>query len=146
MVSEWRDQVVADVLQWVGTTYVPNGRVKGVGVDCGGLLYEVYNPYFGPFDPYPAYSPDWAMHEANGEKYLDFIKPYTVAVSAPTKGGFSLFHIGLRYAHAAIYIGGDQYVHAWGRQRAGSVTKTPTRVMQYLGRGYPAKHFDVVKL
>lgn len=142
---QWRTWVCRDVEAWMGTPYVPKGRVIGVGVDCGGLLYEVYNPYFGPFAPYPNYTPDWSLHEANGEKYLDFIVPYAHSVPEPVKGGFSLFHIGLRYAHAAIYVGDNQYVHAWGRLRAGSVTKTPMRVMKYLGKGHPIKHFDLVR-
>lgn len=141
----WRDEVVREVQTWLGTPYVPSARVKGVGVDCGGLLYEVYGPHFGPFAPYPRYTADWALHEANGEKYLDFIRPYTSEVASPTIGGFSLFHIGLRYAHAAIYIGNGQYVHAWGRQRTGSVTKTPMRIMRFLGKNHPIKHFDVVQ-
>jgi cell wall-associated NlpC family hydrolase len=145
LVSDWRDQVAADAETWIGTPYVPKARIKGVGVDCGALLYEVYCPYFGPFAQYPNYTADWSLHEASDEKYLEFIKPYTVEVRAPIKGGISLFHMGLRYAHAAIFVGDNQYVHAWGRLRAGSVTKSPLRVMQWLGRGHPIKHFDVVQ-
>lgn len=139
----WREEVAAEVETWRGTPYTPKGRVKGVGVDCGGLLYEIYNPHFGPFPPYPEYSADWALHEANGEKYLDFIMPFVREVGAPTLGGFSLFHLGLRYAHAAICVG-DNFVHAWGRQRAGSVTKTAYRVMRAMSKGKPPRHFDPI--
>ena len=142
--ENWRDLVCRDLTTWDGTPYVPEARVKGVGVDCGGLLYEVYNPYFGPFAAYPRYSADWSLHEANGEKYLDFIMPYVKEIGEAVRGGFSLFHLGLRYAHAAIYIGNNQYTHAWGRLRAGSVTTTPVRVMNWLGKGHPIKHFEPV--
>lgn len=33
---------VAEALTWLGTPYHQQGRVKGVGVDCGTLLCEVY--------------------------------------------------------------------------------------------------------
>jgi cell wall-associated NlpC family hydrolase len=139
----WRGQVVKETRTWIGTPYVPGARVKGVGVDCGGLLYEVYNPIFGPFPPYPHYTADWALHAKNPELYLDFIMPFVVATDVPQPGDFSLFHIGQRYAHAAILMDDNRYVHAWGRLRSGSVTQTAVRVMNAMGRqsGSPIKHF-----
>lgn len=143
LVADWRERVVAEVTTWLGTPYIPKARVKGVGTDCGGLLYQVYNPIFGPFAPFPTdYPADWALH-SNRERYLDFIMPYVKEVSQPSVGGFSLFHLGLVYAHAAIYVGDNQYIHAWGRQREGSVTKTPARVMRAMAKGQ-VKHFDPV--
>lgn len=35
-------QAVAEAITWLGTPYHHQGRVKGVGVDCGTLLCEVY--------------------------------------------------------------------------------------------------------
>jgi cell wall-associated NlpC family hydrolase len=120
------------------------GRVKGVGVDCGGLLYEIYGPHFGPFAPFPTYAPDWACHK-DDELYLDFIKPYVREVPIPIRGGIGLFHIGQAYAHAAIYVGENQFIHAWGRLRAGSVTKTPMRVMQSFCKDHSPKYFDLAQ-
>lgn len=142
----WQDEVCREVQEWIGTPYIPKGRVKGVGADCGGLLYEIYNPHFGPFKTFPAteYSADWAMH-TNKEMYLDFVMPYVKEVATPVFGGFSLFHIGLVYAHAAIYIGKDFYVHAWGRTDRGSVTKTAGRVMRHMGKGFPIRHFAPIE-
>lgn len=129
---------------WMLTPYDPGGRVKGVGVDCGGLLYELYNPYFGPFKPFPHEAPDWALHQ-DKEKYLDFIKPYVHETDRIQPGGFSLFHMGLVYAHAAIMLEDGNYIHAWGRKREGMVTKSAPRVMQYMskqyGGGFAIKHF-----
>lgn len=137
----WREDVAAEAKTWIGTPYVPKGRVKHVGVDCGGLLYEVYNPHFGPFAPFPTdYSPDWCVHQ-NNELYLKFIDPYVHEVSEVRLGGFSLYHMGLNYAHAAIYIGNGKYVHSWGRQRAGGVTTSTSRILHALGKG-KVKHFD----
>lgn len=146
--GEWRVLLVAEAETWLNTPYVPKARVKGVGTDCGGLIYEVYSPWFGPFAPFPTdYSADWSLHGVNSERYLEFIAPFVVAVGAPRKGGITLFHYGLRYAHAAIYNGEGKYIHAWGRLRAGSVSKTSARVMNSFAKDHPPRHFDpLVKL
>lgn len=133
-------------MTWLNTPYVPRANVKGVGVDCGMMLYEVYNPYFGPFKQPPDYSADWALHMPH-EKYLDFIMPYVRECSIVHRGGFSLFHMGLNYAHAAIYLGNNEYIHAWGRLREGGVTISKARVLNNLaGRsGHAPRHFQPVK-
>lgn len=142
----WRAIVCATAREWKGTRYVPKARVKGVGVDCGGLLYEVYNPIFGPFAAFPTdYPPDWALHN-DEERYLDFVLPHVYEVPQVQVGGFSLFHLGLTYAHAAIMLDNGNYIHAWGRLREGSVIETPQRVMRAFARqnggGFSVKHFD----
>lgn len=140
----WRDAVCKDVETWLGTPYVPMGRVKKVGVDCGGLLYQVYQPYFGPFAPFPFYAPDWSQHRDN-ELYLDFIKPYTYEITEPIKGGVGLFKMGQAFAHAALYMGDGTFIHAWGRKGSGSVTRTPLRVMRGLCKIHKPKFFDLVE-
>lgn len=35
-------EAVKEALTWLGTPYHHQGRVKGVGVDCGTLICEVY--------------------------------------------------------------------------------------------------------
>lgn len=147
----WQEHVCREAKTWEGTPYVPKARVKGVGADCGGFLYEVYNnPVVlggATLPPFPQdYAADWALHDANGEKYLDFIMPFVKQVPCVRPGGFTLFHLGLRYAHAAIMLDDGYYIHAWGRLREGRVTKTAPRVMQHMatkqGKGFPAKHFE----
>lgn len=142
--DNWQELVVASAKSWINTPYVPRARVKGVGVDCGGLLYEVYNPIFGPFVAYPEdYAADWALH-VNNERYLDFIMPYVHEVDAPVVGGFTVFHFGLNYAHGAIFIGDDYYIHAWGRQREGRVAQSKRRAMYNIGdtSAFPPKHYE----
>jgi cell wall-associated NlpC family hydrolase len=143
---DYADAIVAEAKSWVGTPYVPRALVKGVGVDCGGLLYKVYEPFFGPFENFPQdYSSDWALH-VNNERYLDFIMPYVKPAPAPVRGGFSVFHFGLNYSHGAIFIGDDSYVHAWGRQRQGRVAQQKRRVLMNIGdsRAFPPKHFEPI--
>ncbi len=63
------ERVVSTARAWVGTPYVHQASVKGVGCDCLGLLRGVWRELRGP-EPQavPNYSPDWA--EATGEETL----------------------------------------------------------------------------
>lgn len=143
--DDQRDQVIANAMEWYGTPYVPKGNVKGVGVDCGRLIYNSFDPIIGPFEPYPNYNPDWAAHRAD-ELYLDFIKPYVTEVKTPLKADLTLVQIGLAYSHAGLYMGNGKYIHAWGRLREGRVTITPQRSFLALARLYAhgqLKHFTV---
>lgn len=143
--GEWREWVIREASSWEGTPYVPHGRVKGVGVDCGGVVYQSYTPLFGPFPPFPTgYAPDWALHTTK-ELYLDFIAPFTKEVPFPERGGITIYHYGLVYSHAAIYADNDEYIHAWGRLREGTVVRTKSRTMnkfsQLYCNGFQPRHF-----
>lgn len=144
MPTDWVSRVCAEALSWQGTPYVPKGRVKGVGVDCGALLYEVYNPVFGPFANFPTdYSADWAMH-SDVERYLDFILPYVKRVPTIRPGCFTMLHVAKAYSHAAIMLENGNYIHAWGRLRSGCVMQNHPRIMNYLAKqsGKVAQHFE----
>lgn len=138
----WRDHVVAEARTWMWTPYRHASRVRGVGVDCGGLLYQVYGPWFGPFKEYPNYAPDWALHKDDNEIYLDFILPYVQRVDAPVKGGFTLFQFARAFSHAAIFAG-EKYIHAWGRSTQGCVKEDHPSFFALGTKLREAKHFDV---
>lgn len=54
---------------WIGTPYVHQASLKGVGCDCLGLLRGVWRELRGEEpEPVPPYSADWA--EASGEETL----------------------------------------------------------------------------
>jgi len=144
--GEWRDWIVAEALTWKFTPYQHKSRLKGIGVDCGGLLYEVYAPLLGPFKAFPEdYPPDWAAHKDGNELYLDFILPYTAQVTAVPKGGFTLFHYGRNFSHAAIWTG-TKYLHAFGRNNVGFVKESPIMFFTTrAGQLRDTKHFDVSK-
>jgi cell wall-associated NlpC family hydrolase len=138
----WRDAVIAETRTWMWTPYRHASRVKGVGVDCGGLLYQVYDIFLGPFKGYPDYPPDWALHKANNEIYLDFIMPYVQRVDAPVRGGFTLFQFARAFSHAAIFTG-EKYIHAWGRSTAGCVKEDSPLFFMLGNQLREAQHFDV---
>jgi NlpC/P60 family putative phage cell wall peptidase len=62
-------RVVIAARSWIGTPYIHQASVKGIGCDCLGLLRGVWRDVRGdePFQP-PPYSPDWA--EASGRETL----------------------------------------------------------------------------
>lgn len=61
--------IVATARGWIGTPYMHQASVKGVGCDCLGLLRGVWRELVGAEpEGLPPYSPDWA--EASGEESL----------------------------------------------------------------------------
>lgn len=111
------DAVVAEALAWLGTPYRHQGRRKGVGCDCIGLVLGVRRAIYGaaPEQPGP-YAPDWA--EAGGEERLlagvqrHFHKKQPGEMAA---GDLLVFrwrpHLPAK--HAGILVGQDRFVHAY---------------------------------
>lgn len=61
--------IVASARAWIGTPYVHQASIKGVGCDCLGLLRGVWREVMGPEpEAMQPYSPDWA--DATGEETL----------------------------------------------------------------------------
>jgi cell wall-associated NlpC family hydrolase len=127
MPFEWRDSIVAEALTWLRTPYHHKGRVKGVGVDCGGLIYESYKRVLGiPAEPFPDdYPEDWSMHKDGNELYLDFIKPYIRPTRELLPADLVVFKFGRNFAHGTIYVGGGNVIHSYGKTGFGSVVVTP---------------------
>jgi cell wall-associated NlpC family hydrolase len=119
----FREAIAAEAKSWIGTKYHHKGRVKGVGVDCGGLIYEVYKRTTGlPHEPFPSsYPQDWALHKDNNEIYLDFLAPYVVPTENILIGDVVMFKFGRAFSHGTIYIGDNKVAHAFGRTGFGSV-------------------------
>jgi cell wall-associated NlpC family hydrolase len=143
--DEWRDWIVAEARSFRYTPFHHQGRVKGVGVDCAGLLYQVYGPVFGPFKPFPKdYPADWWAHK-DDDRYLDFILPYVEEVPKPIKGGFSMWRIGRNFAHSGIFTERGTYIHAWGVTGKGSVLESHPGFFSIgnAGKLRAVKHFDI---
>lgn len=141
----WRDRIVSEALTWVGTKYHHKGRIKGVGVDCGGLIYEVYKKVLGiPPEPFPSYyAEDWSLHKDNNELYLNFIMPYVKTASNLMLGDLAIFKFGRAFAHGTIYIGNGKVIHAYGRTGAGSVIVTPVKTLTIGSANRQSKFFTV---
>lgn len=101
--DEQRAAVVAVAKSWVGTAYHHMGRIKGVGVDCGTLIEQVYMEAGVKlkFD-IPPYSTQWHLHTADPvyERLLG-INGYHL-VETPGLGDIALFKVARQHAHGAI--------------------------------------------
>lgn len=64
-----RDDVVAIARAWLGTPYVHQASLKGVGADCLGLVRGLWRELYGAeLEPMPPYTPDWG--EIGGAELL----------------------------------------------------------------------------
>lgn len=113
------NQVVAIAYQWLGTPYRHQACLKGIGVDCIGLVIGIAKELYGglPKDfVLPAYSPRWAEESKKqlmvtyGQKYLQIIEPknalpgdvlmYQMLRNGPTK-------------HTGILVGEKRIIHSY---------------------------------
>lgn len=146
MRDDWREWIEAEARTWIGTPYMHKGRVKGVGVDCGGLIYELFSPLLA-LPPFPHdYAPDWAVHQRQ-ELYLDFIMPFVEEVKKPVPGGIILVQYGRNMSHAALCTSRGTFIHAWGRNQVGHVIESRLGFFSYghefKGKSRPIKAFDL---
>lgn len=108
-----RDAIVEEALSWVKTPYHHLGKIKGVGVDCGQILIEVYGNV-GLTEKFDTgyYPLDWALHK-NTEKYFSFVEQYCSKVDVPQKGDICLYKFGRCISHSGILIDDEgKMVHA----------------------------------
>ena len=141
--GEWRQYIIDEARTWRGTPYQHKGRVKGVGCDCGGIIYQIYTPLLGPFAPFPKdYAQDWAMHNED-TRYLDFIMPHVIQIPKAVPGGLALFKVGRSFSHAAICTEKKTFIHAWGRTQHGSVMESYLNFFRMGMIPREVKYFDV---
>ncbi|BCZ13651.1 C40 family peptidase [Acinetobacter baumannii] len=104
---------VQEALTWLGTPYHHQGRVKGVGVDCGTLICEVYEKVgLIPHIPSPKnYSLDWHLHQTK-QIYLEHVKQWCYQVYEPQPGDIVLYQFGKCINHGAIVVEWPTIIHA----------------------------------
>jgi NlpC/P60 family putative phage cell wall peptidase len=90
--------VVAAARAWIGTPYVHQASVKGVGCDCLGLLRGVWRALRGA-EPraIPNYSPDWAETTGAETLYMalsHILRP--VPLQEIAQGDVALFRMRVR--------------------------------------------------
>ncbi len=93
--ADFAERIVVIARSWIGTPYVHQASLKGVGCDCLGLLRGVWRELYGeePQDV-PPYSPDWA--EATGAEtlYMALSRHLTeIPKSALSPGDIALFRM-----------------------------------------------------
>ena len=110
-------RVVVEALDWVGTPYRHQGRRKGVGCDCLGLVRGVWRAVYGVDADEPgAYSADWA-ETAAGDPLVEAARRHCIERSDLTvqAGDLLLFRLRPRVAakHCAVALDGENFVHAY---------------------------------
>lgn len=108
-----RQRVVAVAKSWLKTPYHHFARKKGVGVDCGLLLAEVYEEagICGHIN-IPYYPEDWYLHHSE-EVYLNIVESYAREVKEPLPGDIALYTWGKCVSHGAIIERWPTVIHAF---------------------------------
>ncbi|MEW9806800.1 NlpC/P60 family protein [Mesorhizobium marinum] len=111
------DAVVTETMTWLETPYRHQGRRKGVGCNCIGLVLGVWRAVHGGLPERPGpYAADWA--EAGGsERLLEAARRHFVEKprGAMAPGDVMVFRWRphLQAKHAGILIGAGRFVHAY---------------------------------
>jgi NlpC/P60 family putative phage cell wall peptidase len=111
-----RLEIIAAARTWLGTPYLHQASLKGVGCDCLGLVRGIWREVVGEEpEPVPAYSPDWA-EAGTGERLAEAGRRHLVPVpvGAFGPGDVLLFRwrAHLPAKHAAIASGAASMIHA----------------------------------
>jgi cell wall-associated NlpC family hydrolase len=113
--NQQRATVVAEARSYIGTPYHNCADIKGVGIDCGMLLRNVFvdTGLVPPFDPRP-YPVDWHLHRSE-ERYLGFIFDRSAEATEPLPGDVMVFRYGRCYSHGGIVTAAKplRIVHAY---------------------------------
>ena len=115
-------RIVTEARSWMGTPFVHEGAVKGVGVDCVQLARMVFvNVGIAPAD-FPTFAPyptGWLL-EHSDHRYEDAISRHMTRVWKlgdpmifPEPGDLALFALGRAGAHSAIVTMWPRVIHAW---------------------------------
>ena len=124
-----RSAIVAEARDWIGTPYMHQASLKGVGCDCLGLVRGVWRALVGAEpERAPPYAAAWA--EATGEEALaQAAARHLVAI------GLDEFHDGdvllfrwrkhMPAKHAAIVMAQDLMVHAHDGAAVAEVALAP---------------------
>ena len=113
--------VVTAARAWIGTPYVHQASVKGVGCDCLGLLRGVWRELHGAEpEAAPPYSPDWAETTGAETMYLA-LKRHLVEITPRDRSALATPPAATRAAKTAA----DSEVRDMSSSRANSMTSTP---------------------
>jgi NlpC/P60 family putative phage cell wall peptidase len=136
-------KVVAEARTWIGTPYLHQASVKGVGCDCLGLVRGVWRAVYGcEPEPTPPYARDWAEVAASeplAEAALRHMTPVNPRDCAPGDVLLFRWRAGMVAKHAAIMASSTTMIHAhdgaavaevalapWWRRRIAFVFRFPS--------------------
>jgi hypothetical protein len=118
--DEERARVVEVARSFIGTRYHANGKLKGVGVDCGTLLTLTFEEA-GVRSPIVLadYSPQFHMHSVEPRYENELTKHGAHEVEECRIGDIALYFQGKQFAHGAIVsqVSPLRIIHAYAPSR-----------------------------
>lgn len=111
------ERIAQVACEWLGTPYMDNSMVKGVGVDCAHLLLaSLLGAELLQVDDVQIeqYSNEWHLHRSE-EKFLQHIEKVAdeVPLDEVQVGDFLLYQYGRCISHGAIVVARDLLIHAY---------------------------------
>ena len=116
---ERTEQAVEIARTWIGTPYHHQGSMKGIGVDCVGLIRGIYYEMYGKRAPYLInYSSDWGDVN-NNEDMLKAARTYLEPIPLDKLGAGHVVLLrwqDFRVAkHSMIMTSKTSAIHAYNR-------------------------------
>lgn len=115
-----RADAVAVARAWIGTPYLHQASVKGVGCDCLGLLRGIWRDLYGAEpEVVPAYTPDWSEPQGQERLMAAALRHFGRVETGPLIAGqVLLFRMrqGAVAKHLGIVATSDphaQFIHAY---------------------------------
>jgi cell wall-associated NlpC family hydrolase len=111
----YRNDIVKEALEWVGTPYKHYHGVKGIATDCGLFIMRVYaNCGLCTFEQPEFYPTDWAWHSPTGEWFKNIVLDSCHQVSKEEVGigDIILYKFGKTLSHGAILMENDMIIHS----------------------------------
>lgn len=98
-----REAVIAAARSFIGTRYRANGKLKGIGVDCGTLLTLSFEEA-GVRPPIylSDYSSQFHLHSTEPRYEKELIRNGAHEVKSAGIADIVLYHQGLQFAHGAL--------------------------------------------
>ena len=109
-----RQKAIDIALTWNQTPYLPGGRIKQGGCDCGTFLLEVFHEAeLIPYVDVGYYAHDHHLHSAK-QDYLGWVKKYAHQCDKGEykKGDIILYTIGKCVSHGAIIMDYPVVIHS----------------------------------
>ncbi len=109
-----RPEVAQKALEFLGTPYHHQAKVKGLGVDCGQLILAVAQELnlVSPTMRVTNYSTEWHLHNTE-EKMLNMLEQFNCVEKTTLEvGDIVCFKFGRVCSHLGIYLGDGQFIHA----------------------------------
>jgi cell wall-associated NlpC family hydrolase len=113
--NNWRQKIIKEALEWVGTPYKHYTVRKGLGVDCGLFILQVYaNAGLITYKMPEFYPEDWAFHSPIGELFEAIVKKYCIPVESKDLqiGDLILYKFGKSLSHASLLMEHNMIIHS----------------------------------